>query len=73
LDTVLEGTDLHVARKQKVNPLRLWALVECVNAKNGHVVKHGNASAGYVSGNGSASYANGHNNGTGHFANGHSH
>lgn len=34
LNTVLEGTSLLVARKQKVNPLRLWALVECVNGKN---------------------------------------
>src|SRR5512147_1853060 len=40
LDTVLEGTDLHVARKQKVNPLRLWALVECVNRKNGSGTMH---------------------------------
>jgi phosphatidylethanolamine/phosphatidyl-N-methylethanolamine N-methyltransferase len=37
LDNVLEGTELHVARKQNVNPLRFWALVECVNCKNGHV------------------------------------
>lgn len=35
LNTVLEGTSLLVARKEKVNPLRLWYLVECVNAKNG--------------------------------------
>jgi phosphatidylethanolamine/phosphatidyl-N-methylethanolamine N-methyltransferase len=35
LDNVLEGTDLYVARKQNVNPLRFWALVECVNGKNG--------------------------------------
>ncbi|MCP9456292.1 MAG: methyltransferase domain-containing protein [Nitrospira sp.] len=34
LNTVLEGTSLLVARKQKVNPFRLWALVECVNRKN---------------------------------------
>ncbi len=38
LNTVLEGTDLHVARKQNVNPLRFWALVECVNCKNGYAV-----------------------------------
>lgn len=36
LDTVLEGTSLLVARKEKVNPFRFWHLVECVNAKNGH-------------------------------------
>jgi phosphatidylethanolamine/phosphatidyl-N-methylethanolamine N-methyltransferase len=36
LDNVLEGTELHVANKQNVNPLRFWALVECVNCKNGH-------------------------------------
>jgi phosphatidylethanolamine/phosphatidyl-N-methylethanolamine N-methyltransferase len=43
LDTVLEGTELHVAYKQKVNPLRLWALVECVNRKtvNGTTHKNG--------------------------------
>lgn len=35
LHTVLEGTSLLVARKQKVNPFRFWHLVECVNAKNG--------------------------------------
>jgi len=40
LNTVLEGTSLHVARNQKVNPLRLWALVECVNRKNGHARLH---------------------------------
>lgn len=73
LDTVLEGTNLHVARKQKVNPLRLWALVECVNAKNGHGGKHGNGSTGYVNAGSAASYANGHGTGNGHFANGHSH
>ncbi len=35
LNTVLEGTSLLVARKEKVNPLRFWHLVECVNKKNG--------------------------------------
>jgi len=40
LDNVLEGTELHVARKQNVNPLRFWALVECVNCKNGHSITH---------------------------------
>jgi phosphatidylethanolamine/phosphatidyl-N-methylethanolamine N-methyltransferase len=56
LDTVLEGTDLHVARKQKVNPLRLWALVECVNRKNGHEAgtKHVH---GVRNGNGSVAYS----------------
>jgi phosphatidylethanolamine/phosphatidyl-N-methylethanolamine N-methyltransferase len=42
LNTVLEGTDLHVARKQNVNPLRFWALVECVNRKNGNGAAHKN-------------------------------
>ena len=43
LSTVLEGTTLQVSRKQAVNPMRFWHLVECVNAKpiipmngNGH-------------------------------------
>jgi len=35
LSTVLEGTSLHIARKEKVNPLRFWHLVECVNKKTG--------------------------------------
>jgi len=35
LKTVLEGTSLHVARKEHVNPLRFWYLVECENRKNG--------------------------------------
>jgi phosphatidylethanolamine/phosphatidyl-N-methylethanolamine N-methyltransferase len=62
LNTVLEGTSLHVARKQNVNPLRFWALVECVNAKNGHVVKNGIGLAGYAHGNGNGHFAttNGH-------------
>ncbi|MER3423568.1 MAG: SAM-dependent methyltransferase [Nitrospiraceae bacterium] len=34
LNHVLEGTSLMVARKEKVNPLRFWHLVECVNQKN---------------------------------------
>lgn len=71
LNTVLEGTTLHVARKQKVNPLRFWALVECVNAKNGHAAKNGNGLAAYTNGNGSAGYAHGSPNGR--YANGHSH
>ena len=63
LNTVLEGTSLHVARKQKVNPLRLWALVECENRKNGssHVSRTGaeHSVAGYANGNGASSYSNG--------------
>jgi phosphatidylethanolamine/phosphatidyl-N-methylethanolamine N-methyltransferase len=35
LNTVLEGTSLFVASKEKVNPLRFWHLVECENRKNG--------------------------------------
>jgi phosphatidylethanolamine/phosphatidyl-N-methylethanolamine N-methyltransferase len=60
LTTVLEGTSLHVAHKQNVNPLRFWVLVECVNGKNGHEVgtKHVN---GMRNGNGSVAYS--HNNG----------
>ena len=38
LNTVLEGTTLLVKRKEKVNPLRFWHLVECVNQKNGHAL-----------------------------------
>jgi phosphatidylethanolamine/phosphatidyl-N-methylethanolamine N-methyltransferase len=59
LQTVLDGTSLHVARKQNVNPLRLWALVECVNGKNGNGKTHIN---GVKNGNGAAAYA--HINGT---------
>jgi len=40
LATVLDGTHLTVIHKQKVNPLRFWHLVKCVNEKasngNGH-------------------------------------
>ena len=36
LSSVLEGTSLLVARKEKVNPFRFWHLVECVNVKSGH-------------------------------------
>ncbi len=54
LNTVLEGTTLHVARKQHVNPLRFWALVECINAKPAHG----------INGNGHHAISNG--NGTGH-------
>jgi len=35
LHHVLEGTSLQVARKDMVNPLRFWHLVECINQKNG--------------------------------------
>ena len=58
LQTVLDGTPLHVARKQHVNPLRLWALVECVNEKhvNGKAhlngVKNGNGAPAYTHING---------------------
>ncbi len=50
LHTVLEGTCLTVASKQKVNPLRFWHLVECVNKKNGHqpVPANGFATNGHV-------------------------
>jgi len=37
LHHVLEGTSLQVAKKEMVNPLRFWHLVECVNRKNGPV------------------------------------
>ena len=44
LSTVLEGTSLHVVNKKKVNPVRFWHLVECVNGKNGaHANGHGAA------------------------------
>ncbi|MCP9440211.1 MAG: methyltransferase domain-containing protein [Nitrospira sp.] len=64
LNTVLEGTSLLVARKQKVNPLRLWALVECVNGKDGCRPTGCPASdqygaSGYSNGGGTASYSNG--------------
>jgi phosphatidylethanolamine/phosphatidyl-N-methylethanolamine N-methyltransferase len=58
LQTVLDGTPLHVTRKQHVNPLRLWALVECINEKNvngkTHIngVKNGNGAVGYAHING---------------------
>jgi phosphatidylethanolamine/phosphatidyl-N-methylethanolamine N-methyltransferase len=34
--TVLEGTSLLVKKKERVNPLRFWHLVECINHKSGH-------------------------------------
>ncbi|MGD9850922.1 MAG: class I SAM-dependent methyltransferase [Nitrospirales bacterium] len=46
LNTVLEGTSLIVASKKKVNPLRFWHLVECVNKKNGHEIAYANGYAG---------------------------
>ncbi|NGZ03644.1 MAG: hypothetical protein CV090_11415, partial [Nitrospira sp. WS238] len=59
LNTVLEGTSLRIARKQSVNPLRFWALVECVNGKakpmNGNHATHG--IPGYVNGNGAAGFS----------------
>jgi phosphatidylethanolamine/phosphatidyl-N-methylethanolamine N-methyltransferase len=63
LNTVLEGTSLLVARKQKVNPLRLWALVECVNGKNdqksdGRLTETTYSAGAYQSG-GIAGYSNG--------------
>jgi phosphatidylethanolamine/phosphatidyl-N-methylethanolamine N-methyltransferase len=59
LETVLEGTPLHVSRKQHVNPFRLWALVECVNAKYVNGKTHIN---GVKNGNGAPAFA--HINGT---------
>ena len=59
LQTVLDGTPLHVVRKQNVNPMRLWALVECVNGKNVNGKTHLN---GVKNGNGSVAFA--HINGT---------
>lgn len=55
LSTVLEGTSLLVAKKEKVNPLRFWHLVECINRKNGHAY----ASNGQAASN-AAAEANGH-------------
>ena len=73
LNTVLEGTSLQIARKQRVNPLRFWALVECVNGKGKQT--NGNAAAhtipGYVNGNGAAGFTNG--NGNGHYSPEHAH
>ncbi len=51
LSHVLEGTSLLVARKEKVNPLRFWHLVECVNRKHGNGSGNGHGN-GYGSGNG---------------------
>ena len=52
LHMVLEGTCLTVASKKKVNPLRFWHLVECVNKKDGKhqaVFTNGFATNGHVS------------------------
>jgi len=38
LKHVLESTSLKVTKKEKMNPLRFWHLIECVNTKNGHSV-----------------------------------
>ncbi len=61
LTTVLEGTSLHIARNQRVNPLRLWALVECINGKGQQINGNGTAhpASGYARGNGTAAYSNG--------------
>lgn len=63
LNTVLEGTSLHVTRNQKVNPLRLWALVECENRKNAcsqvDCAGAEHNTTGYAHDNGVASYSNG--------------
>lgn len=57
LNHVLEGTSLLVARKEKVNPLRFWHLVECVNRKNGHGSGNGHGNGhGPGNGNGRASH-----------------
>lgn len=57
LNTVLEGTSLHVARKQNVNPLHFWALVECVNRKNEAGLTHLNGTTVFSH---SESHATGH-------------
>ncbi|MFO0731809.1 MAG: hypothetical protein U0361_12645 [Nitrospiraceae bacterium] len=41
-----------MARKEKVNPLKFWHLVECVNGKNGM--------NGHMNGNGKSYARNGH-------------
>jgi phosphatidylethanolamine/phosphatidyl-N-methylethanolamine N-methyltransferase len=38
LKHVLDSTALQVTKKEKMNPLRFWDLVECVNTKNGNLV-----------------------------------
>ena len=49
LSTVLEGTTLQVSRKQAVNPMRFWHLLECVNAKPARAM---NGNGHYLNGNG---------------------
>jgi phosphatidylethanolamine/phosphatidyl-N-methylethanolamine N-methyltransferase len=71
LSTVLEGTSLQVASKKKVNPLRLWALVECVNGKRGQGHLNGHGSPGFVHNGDVASYSNG--TGNGHYSPEHAH
>lgn len=47
LHTVLEGTELQVSRKEKVNPLKFWHLVECVNHKS-EMNRNGNGWNGHA-------------------------
>ena len=47
LHTVLEGTELQVSRKEKVNPLKFWHLVECVNHKS-EMNRNGNGRNGHA-------------------------
>ncbi len=67
LNTVLQGTSLHISRNQKVNPLRFWALVECINGKNAHNHVNGKSAghslAGYSNDSGTANFSNGNGNG----------
>ena len=71
MTTVLEDTSLRRARNQRVNPLRLWAIVECINGKGQQVNGNGTAHAasGYARGNGTAAYSNGN----GHYSPEHAH
>ena len=73
LNTVLEGTSLQMARNQKVNPLGLWTLVECINGKG--TATHGNGAAHsattYGNGTGAPSFSNG--NANGHYSPEHAH
>lgn len=71
LNAVLEGTSLRVASKQKVNPLRFWALVECVNGKHGHGHVNGHSPSGYGHNDGAARYSSG--NGNSHYSPEHVH
>ena len=73
LKTVLEGTSLQMARNQKVNPLGLWTLVECINGKGN--ATQGNSAAHsattYGNGTGAPSFSNG--NANGHYSPEHAH